>query len=145
MRLRSRSNSSEEEADTGAKAGGISSALVRVVHKSKSKSNSTSDHSVEKGQSYKPIYQRQRDAAKRKGSTSGSPKIGLLNQRGRQVPVKNRPTANEQRKSAQAVAEKTAAFIERMRPKPLEKPGSRQNSRQRKQSGKPAQASSRNR
>ena len=70
--------------EIGLDAISIASALIHDVVED------NSDHSLEKGQAYKPIYQRQRDAAKRKASTSGSPKIGLLNQRGRQVPVKNR-------------------------------------------------------
>lgn len=88
MKMRSQSNSSSEEAENVYTVKGKDQQLVRVINRSKS--NSSSGGSLEKEKSYKPSLKQQRERGKRKGSTSGSPKIGLQNQRGRQGPAKNR-------------------------------------------------------
>lgn len=118
MRSQSNSNSSSEERESNVyTAKGKQQDLVRVIHKPKS--DSSSSGSREKERNYKPAFKRQKELAKRKPSKSGSPKIGLQNQRGRQLPLKNKQI--ESKKNVQNQNEKTAAFIERMRPKPLEK------------------------
>lgn len=141
MKMRSHSNSSSEGAEEAYNAKGKAQDLVRVVRRPESSSSG----SREKEKSFKPMYKQQRDLGKRKASTSGSPKVGLQNQRGRQAQIKSKQGANEFKKNRQGSNEKTAAFIERMRPKPLDKQGNRQNSKPRRTSAKAAQAGTRGR